>query len=123
PGSHATVTQAIKKLLADPFFLKFDVICCVSRINIDRLEPFLDEMIALGVPAVRYTHVFSRVRVARNKGLLLDNAGYQRLLSFIAAKRSSGLPIEVYLSEEGYWGPEWECAVRDDFHYCGSGIT
>jgi radical SAM protein with 4Fe4S-binding SPASM domain len=28
----------------------------------------------------------------------------------------------VTLSEEGYWGPNWECRVRDGFHYCGSGI-
>ena len=26
------------------------------------------------------------------------------------------------LSEEGYWGPNWECRVRDAFHYCGSGV-
>jgi radical SAM protein with 4Fe4S-binding SPASM domain len=121
-GSHATVTGAIRNLLADRFYRTFDVICCVSRINIDRLEPFVDELMRMGVPAVRFTPVFSRGRAVRDERLLLDNAGYRKLLGFIAAMRSRELPIQVYLSEEGYWGPEWECVVRDDFHYCGSGI-
>lgn len=121
PGSYAIVTNAIRDLLADRFFLMFDVICCVSSINIGRLEPFLDELISMGVPAVRFTPVFSRGRSGRNKDLLLTNAQYRQLLEFIARKRSSGLPIRIDLSEEGYWGPEWECVVRDDFHYCGSG--
>jgi radical SAM protein with 4Fe4S-binding SPASM domain len=123
PGSYATVTDGIRLLVADPFYRAFDVICCVSRLNIDRLEPFLEEMIELGVPAVRFTPVFSRGRAGGDSDLLLDNAQYRKLLSFIAAKRGSELPIKVYLSEEGYWGPEWECVVRDEFHYCGSGIT
>lgn len=122
-SSHATVSAAIKRVVADPFYRRFDVICCVSQINIDRLEPFLFELIEMGVPAVRFTPVFSRGRTVRDPGLLLDASGYRRLLGFIAKMRSQKLPIDVSLSEEGYWGPEWECVIRNDFHYCGSGIV
>jgi radical SAM protein with 4Fe4S-binding SPASM domain len=121
-GSHKIVTTAIQNLLADPFFLKFDVICCVSTINIDHLEEFLDDLIKLRIPAVRFTPVFSRGRAGRNHELMMDSSGYLKLLNFIKQKRATQSEIKINLSEEGYWGPEWECLVRDDFHYCASGI-
>ncbi len=121
-GSWDIVTTAIKNLLADRFFSVFDVICCVSKININRLGPFVESLIQLGVPAVRFTPVFSRGRAGRNRDLMLSKDDYQKLLRFIAEQRAKQSAIRITLSEEGYWGPEWECVVRDEFHYCGSGI-
>jgi radical SAM protein with 4Fe4S-binding SPASM domain len=122
PGSHKTVTTNIRHLLDDRFFARFDVICCVSRINIDRLGLFLDEMAEMRVPAVRFTPVFSRGRASRNSELMLEKADYTKMLNFIARERAARKGMSIYLSEEGYWGPEWECVVRDEFHYCASGI-
>jgi len=121
-GSYEAVTTAIRTLLEDRFFSMFDVICCVSKININHLEPFVDDTIRLGIPAVRFTPVFSRGRAGTNSELLLDKTDYQNLLRFIAEQRAKQSTIKITLSEEGYWGPEWECVVRDEFHYCGSGI-
>jgi len=121
-GSYGIVTTAIRNLLEDRFFSMFDVICCVSKININRLEPFIEDMIRLGIPAVRFTPVFSRGRAGRNSYLMLDKTDYQNLLRFIAEQRAKQSAIRITLSEEGYWGPEWECVVRDELHYCGSGI-
>ena len=121
-GSYKIVTTAVRHLLEDRFFTQFDVICCVNRINIDHLDAFLEEMIRLEVPAVRFTPIFSRGRASRNGALSLDKADYVKMLNFIAKQRSMQTDIKVYLSEEGYWGPQWECVVRDEFHYCGSGI-
>jgi radical SAM protein with 4Fe4S-binding SPASM domain len=121
-GSHVTVTAAIRNLLEDRFFKKFDVICCVNRINIDHLDAFLEDLVRLGVPAVRFTPVFSRGRAGRNNGLMLEKDDYRKMLNFIARARAAQTEIKINLSEEGYWGPEWECVVRDEFHYCGSGI-
>ena len=121
-GSHDAVAAAIRRLVADPFYDKFDVICCVSRINIDHLDAFVDELLELGVPAVRFTPVFSRGRAGGNTDLMLSKAEYRKLLDFIARRREAETSIRIGLSEEGYWGPEWECVVRDDFHYCASGI-
>jgi radical SAM protein with 4Fe4S-binding SPASM domain len=122
PGSFKIVTAAIRDLLEDPFFVKFDVICCVSRINVDRLEAFMEELVRLRIPAARFTPVFSRGRAGLNSDLALDRSGYLKLLRFIAKQRAAGTSVRVSLSEEGYWGPQWECVVRDQFHYCGSGI-
>jgi radical SAM protein with 4Fe4S-binding SPASM domain len=122
PGCHDVVTTAIRRLLADRFYDKFDVICCVSSINIDHLDAFVDELLDMGVPAVRFTPVFSRGRAGRNERLKLQKPDYTKLLEFIAKQREIRSAIKVNLSEEGYWGPQWECVVRDDFHYCSSGI-
>jgi radical SAM protein with 4Fe4S-binding SPASM domain len=121
-GAYTIVTDAIRRLLADRFFQKFDVICCVSKINIDRLDEFMEEAILLGIPAVRFTPVFSRGRASKNSSLMLERHDYLKMLDFIKRQRQTQKKVQVYLSEEGYWGPEWECVVRDEFHYCASGI-
>jgi radical SAM protein with 4Fe4S-binding SPASM domain len=121
-GAHKVVTDAIRRLLSERFFQKFDVICCVSKINIDRLDEFMDEVVGLGIPAVRFTPVFSRGRASKSSSLILDKSDYLRMLDFIKRQRETQKQVKVYLSEEGYWGPEWECVVRDEFHYCASGI-
>jgi radical SAM protein with 4Fe4S-binding SPASM domain len=122
PGSHAIVTANVRNLLEDRFYKEFDVICCVSRINIDHLDRFVDELEEMGVPAIRFTPVFSRGRTGRNHTLMLGKSDYRKLLAFIAGSRAERKGIRIYLSEEGYWGPEWECVVRDEFHFCASGI-
>lgn len=121
-GAYGRVVANLRHLLEDRFFKTFDVICCVSKINIDHLDAFLDSLIRLKIPAVRFTPVFSRGRASQNSRLMLEQADYIKLLQFIAHQRKTQNQIKIYLSEEGYWGPEWECVVRDEFHYCASGI-
>lgn len=123
PGAFRRVSDALTRLVADPFYAAFDVIGCVSTLNIDRLSPFVDHLAALGVPQVRFTPVFSRGRAGRNSGLMLSGAQYRQLLAFVAEARRCRGDIAVTLSEEGYWGPTWECRVREGMHYCGSGTV
>lgn len=122
-GAFRKVSEALSRLVADPFYRAFDVICCVNRLNIDQLEPFVDHLAGLGVPQVRFTPVFSRGRAGRQSGLMLSDGQYGQLLAYIAQARQSRSDIAVTLSEEGYWGPNWECRVRDGLHYCGSGTV
>ena len=122
PGCYRTVMKHLRSLLEDRFFDRFDVICCVSRINVDHLEEFMEELRRLEVPAVRFTPVFSRGRAGRNTNLTLGKADVVKMLDFVARQRASESRIDVCLSEEGYYGPRWECVVRDEFHYCASGI-
>ena len=121
-GAFKRVTAAVRRLVEDPFYDRFDVICCVNPLNIDHLEPFTDYLAALGVPQVRFTPVFSRGRADAASGLALSREQLRRMLTFVAEQRAARKGIVVTLSEEGYWGPNWECRVRDGFHYCGSGI-
>lgn len=122
-GAFRKVSEALTRLVADPFYGAFDVICCVNTLNIDQLPPFVDYLADLGVPQVRFTPVFSRGRAGRKSGLMLSDTQYGQLLAFIANTRQCRSDIIVTLSEEGYWGPSWECRVRDGMHYCGSGTV
>ena len=121
-GAFRRVRAALERLLADPFYDCFDVICCVNKLNIDRLQPFADEMAALGVPRLRFTPIFSRGRANADLGLALSGEELRKMLAFVANQRASRNDIDITLSEEGYWGPNWECRVRDGFHYCASGV-
>jgi len=123
PGAFRRVVGALERLVADPFYQAFDVISCVSTINVDRLQGLVDFLAGLGVPRVRFTPVFSRGRAGRNSPLMLAPAQYRQMLGFIAEQRGARRDIEVTLSEEGYWGPQWECRVREGMHYCGSGTV
>jgi radical SAM protein with 4Fe4S-binding SPASM domain len=122
-GCYQRVTKGIRLLVETPFYKKFDIICCVSKLNINTLPAFIETLIEFRVPAVRFVPVFSRGRASRNSHLMLETDDYHFLLEFIAAIRKTSFQINISLGEEGYWGPEWECQVRDAFHYCGSGIT
>ena len=121
-GAYRRVTTAIRRLTDDPFYDRVDVICCVNALNVDSLEPFVDALVALGVPQVRFTPVFSRGRADANSGLMLTGEQTRRLLAFVTRQRETRRDIVVTLSEEGYWGPNWECRIRDGFHYCASGV-
>ena len=81
-GSYQIVTRGIKRLMADRFFDAFDIICCVNGLNIDHLDEFVEELIALEVPRVRFTPIFSHGRASENRHLILSNAKLRKLLIF-----------------------------------------
>ncbi|MCP4543165.1 MAG: radical SAM protein [Chloroflexi bacterium] len=122
PGAYERVISTIERLLDERFFQRFDVICCISKLNIHTLEEFVEQLRRLGVPAIRFVPVFARGRTSQHSELVLDNQDYVRLLRFVATQRKGQSDIRINLSEEGYWGPEWEGKVRDNLHYCGAGI-
>lgn len=121
-GVFKKTVLAIQNLLADRFYLKFDIICCVSRLNIGILPDFIDFLSLLGVPAVRFTPIFFHGRAGQNQHLALSADDLRQLFSIISHYRETQQNILVSLSEEGYWGPAWEGKLRDELHYCGSGI-
>lgn len=122
-NSYKIVTDGISRLLKEPFYETMDIICCVSKINIDYLEEFVNEMIDLKVPSIRFTPIFAHGRATENIHLMLSDLELLKLIDFIAKHRITNNKINVTLSEEGYYGAEWECRIRDNFHYCGSGTS
>ena len=121
-GSYQKVIKGMRLLVKTPFFRVFDAVCCVNKLNIDTLGTFVENLIEIGIPAVRFVPIFLRGRASRNTHLILDKKDYLTLLNFVTDIRKAEQRIKINLGEEGYWGPEWECQVRDYFHYCGSGI-
>ena len=101
-GSYKIVIDGIKRLMADRFFLAFDIICCVNGLNINHLAEFVNELIELNVPRVRFTPIFSHGRASENRHLILSDKELRKLLTFIAQYRLYGdKRIDVTLSEEG----------------------
>jgi len=122
-SAYNVVYENLKILLENRFYAKMDVICCVSKININHLKPFVEHLVELGVPALRFVPIFSHGRASEHPELTLSGEDYLKLFKLIAHYRQSQREIEINLGEEGYWGPEWECVVRERFHYCGAGIS
>ena len=121
-SAYPIVINALKELMSDRFFSKMDVICCVSKVNMNKLEPFIEKLIELNIPALRFVPIFSHGRASDHPELSLEKDDYLKLFKIIADYRQSQDSIRINLGEEGYWGPDWECVIRDSFHYCGAGI-
>ncbi|MBT3233636.1 MAG: radical SAM protein [Calditrichaeota bacterium] len=122
-SSYNVVINNLKLLLDDRFYSKMDVICCVSKVNINKLDLLINKLIDLRVPALRFVPIFSHGRASEHPELTLDGDDYLKLFKLIAHYRESQKDITINLGEEGYWGPQWECVIRDRFHYCSAGIS
>jgi radical SAM protein with 4Fe4S-binding SPASM domain len=124
-NSFKMTLKGIKNLLDNGFVDKLEILCCVSKINIDYLEPFIKFLDSLGIKRVRFMPIFSQGRASKNKNLLLDGQNLYNLLTFIKNYREinrNRYKIKISLSDDGYYGSEFEMRVRDNLHYCGAGI-
>ena len=122
-GSHALAIKGIKNLLAHGFSNVLDILCCVSTINISHIKPFIDELVKLGVKRVRFSPIYAQGRASDHSTLMLSNKELYTLLSSIKKYRFlMKSMIDIALSDDGYYGVEFECHVRNNLHYCGAGI-
>lgn len=118
--SYERALAAIRNIARCPE-LAWDVITCVNKRNIGRLEEFKETLIANGVKAWRIFTIFPMGRAAGQPDLKLDSAEYRSLMEFIKATRAEGR-INVSYCCEGFLG-EYEGEVRDYFYHCNAGIT
>ncbi len=101
-----------------------DVVTCVHPGNLGELPKVRDLLLALGVPRWRLFSIFPRGRARGSADLLLDAAGFRRLLVFIAAERRATAAdrLSVSWSCEGYLPADVDDAVRDQPYFCRAGI-
>ena len=113
-------SKAIERLSKEPDF-GFDVVTCVNKKNIGRLEEIKEYLISLGVKDWRVFKIFPVGRAAEDPLLKLSGEEYRALMEFIVKTRKEG---RIHLSHacEGFLGP-YEGKVRDNLFYCGAGIT
>jgi len=100
---------------------KITIISCVNSLNIDSLEEFINFVERLDV-SVRLAPIFFEGRALLHKELKLSQKELKKLLDFIVEYRLNRRKIDLTLSDDGYYGPEYECKVRDYFHHCAAGI-
>lgn len=120
PGSFYKAVQSIELVTQRPE-LTFDVITCVSELNINELYEIKELLISLKVKKWRINTVFPVGRGVVNKQLQLTNADFTRLMNFIAETRKEKR-IRLNYSCEGYLG-KYEGEVRDSFFFCRAGIN
>ncbi len=121
--SFANAESAIK-LLCRPEVsseILWDVVTCVTPMNINHLNRFREYLISMGVKSWRLFTVFPVGRAASDTRLKLDPADLRKLMDFIVQTREER-KIECSYGCEGFLGG-YEAEVRDNFYMCNAGIT
>jgi len=113
-------SQAIKILTKEPE-IGFDVVSCITRRNVGKLEQLKEYLIGLGVKSWRLFTVFPAGRAASNPILQLSPEEFKILMDFIVKCRKEG-EIHTSYSCEGFLG-SYEGKVRDHMFTCQAGLT
>jgi radical SAM protein with 4Fe4S-binding SPASM domain len=121
-GSFAKAVNAIRLLIANPFYQKMDIVTCVNRRNLTHLEELHDLIVDLRVTHWRLFTISPIGRAETEPDLLLDGTQFRSLLKTIVALKQRR-QIEVNYSEAGYLGGQFEHTVRDHFYFCQAGIS
>ena len=113
-------SEAIRILASEPE-IGFDVVTCVNRRNLGRLEQIKDYLLSLGVKGWRLFTVFPVGRAAHDPMLQLSSEEFKRLMNFICKCRKEG-DIHTSYGCEGFLG-DYEGKVRDNIFTCQAGLT
>ena len=119
-NSFRTASDAIAMMAAEKEFV-FDVVTCVTKRNIDKLDSIKNHLLSLGCKNWRLFTVFPVGRGATDDNLQLSPAQMRQLMEYLAATRKEG-KIAVQYGCEGFLGA-YEGDVRDRFFACQAGIT
>ncbi len=120
-GSFDRALQTIDLVANEKRLPVYDVVTCVSPMNIDELEEMKKMLIGHSVKAWRLFAIDPIGRAAEDKEILLNGIQLNQLMDFIVTTRKEG-KIDAKLSCEAYTG-KYERKVRDWFYFCRAGIT
>lgn len=120
PKSYILANNAIQLVSKIPDFT-FDVITCVSELNLHELHQIKELLISLNVKEWRINTIFPVGRGAENTELQLSPKDFTKLMDFIAETRKEK-KIHLNYSCEGFLG-NYEGEVRDSFYFCRAGIN
>lgn len=123
-GSFEQTVRGIRELVKTAGErIRIQITTVIHNRNLDQLEAMYDLALELGVHSWRAVNLEPIGRARTHDDLLLDRAGYLRLLHFIRQKRAEARsPMEVTYGCSHYLTPEYEREVREHYFFCGSGI-
>lgn len=101
--------------------LVWDVVTCVSKLNLTDLPKIKSFLIDLGVKNWRVFNIFPSGRAKGNPLFQLSPQEFKSVFDFIAQTRKEGL-IKVSYGCEGFLGG-YEMEVRSSFYFCRAGVT
>lgn len=120
-GNYEKAVAGLKNLVAQKFPL-CEIITCVNRENIKKLEDIYELVRCLGVKEWRLFMISPIGRAKEMPSLFLTAGQLKQLLNFIKEKRGGKSELKVSFEEEGFLGLEYEREVRDSFFFCLAGI-
>lgn len=120
-GSYRRAVRTIRMLQEPRFTRTMDIISCINRRNIGRLDEMYRQVLDLGVPAWRLFAIQPIGRAPQEPELFLEPHEFRRLMAKITDYRRRG-EIGVQYAESGYLGPHLELEVRDQHHHCTAGV-
>lgn len=120
-GSFEHALQAIDLVANEKRLPAYDIVTCVSPMNLGELEALKQLLIAHHVKAWRFFTIEPIGRAAQDPNLQLSDEQFKQLMDFIVATRKEG-KIDAKFSCEAYVGP-YERKVRDWYYFCRAGIT
>ena len=120
PHSFDRAVNAIRLMSATPG-LVFDVVTCVNKYSLPRLEEMKEFLIHIGLKRWRITTIVPMGRAATDPELQLSNEDFCRVMEFIRTTRKEGR-IRLDYGCEGFLG-NYEGEVRNRFFACQAGIT
>lgn len=121
-GSFRRASRAIELLVRNPCYRKMDVVTCVNRRNLRRIDELYAYVRKLGVSSWRIFTISPIGRAARNPDLVLTGPEFRELFEKIIELKGRN-EIGVTYSESGYLGHEFEVVVRDRPFFCQAGIS
>lgn len=119
PGSYKKAAAAIEMISKTD--LTFDVVTCVNKRTISKLEEIKQCLLGLGLKRWRLFTVFPVGRAANDPELSLSGTEFRQMLDFIKATRKEGL-IDANYGCEGFLG-NYEGEVRPNFYKCLAGVS
>ena len=120
PQSWAKAAEAVRLIAADGS-TAWDVVTCVTRRLLPRLEEFKEFLISIGVTRWRIFTIFPAGRAAADTDLQLSDEEFTSLLEFIKRTRREGR-IRLNYACEGFLGG-YETEVRDTIYQCSAGVS
>jgi radical SAM enzyme (rSAM/lipoprotein system) len=119
-GSFDKALDAVARIAATPD-LRYDVVTCINKRNINDLEAIRDMLIGLNVKEWRLFSIFPKGRAKDNPDLKLSDDEFVRMMDFIRETRAAGV-IKASYGCEGFLG-EYEFEVRNSPFFCRAGIN
>lgn len=120
-GSFDRVMNAIDLIANEKRLPTYDIVTCVSPMNIGELAEMKQLLIAHKVKAWRFFTIAPIGRAAADDGLRLDGVQLKQLMDFIVETRKEGR-IDAKFSCEAYLG-KYDRKVRDWHYFCRAGIN
>ena len=120
PQSFDRAVKAIQLMARTPGLI-FDIVTCVNRQSLPRLEEFKEFLISIGVKQWRIATIVPMGRASSSPELQLSNEECRQVMEFIRKTRREGR-IGVSYGCEGFLG-NYEGEVRNHFFTCRAGIT